>query len=268
MDTCFKITDDRFSTERTDLYDLVFEIQFSRLRFLVRSGDQLLWLEDHFLGNTNDISAFMSQCTGVLNQHPFLQIPFWKSVRLVTNFQIHTLLPSSVFTSSKAEKYLTLAYPSVRFSDFEINYEEVSSQYVITGTVAKINRLFRERYPDVKVISAIAVGLQYFSTLSPDQSLAIVSDSFIDLYYQNGKSKTLVAEKLPVKNLDHIQAFTPVLVLSGEVTPFSGPYGILKEKFHTVIISGTTPAGVPAEKFRDFPEHRYFTLLNTGTQRA
>lgn len=263
MSNCFNITDDRFSIERTDLYDLVFEIQFTRLRFIVRSGDQLLWLEDHFLGNSNDIPAFISQCTAVLDQHPFLSTRFWKSVRLVTDFQIHTLLPSSVFEPSKAEEYLMLVYPSAGLPDFEINYEAVLNQYVVTGTLRQINRLFRERYPELKIISTITVGLHHFSTLPPDQTLGIISDTFIDLYYQNGKSKTLVAEKLPVRNLTHIRALTPVLVLSGEVTPFSASYGILKDKFQTVIITHTPPAAAQSEKFRDLPEHRYFTLLNT-----
>lgn len=263
MNNSFRITDDRFSAERTDLYDLVFEVQFSRIRFIVRSGDQLLWLEDHFLGYSNDIGACIAHYTRLLEEHPFLSVRFWKSVKLVSDFQIHTLIPADAFEPSKAATYLMLAYPTARADDFEVSSEPVLNQYLVTGTLRQINRLFIERYPRLSIVSGLVAGLKYFSRLSPDQTLGVISDSFIDLYYQNGKSQTLVAVKSPIRNLEKIRAQTSALVLSGEVTPFSTAFEILKEKFKTVIISPGTPSAGQSERFQDIPEHRYFTLLNS-----
>lgn len=263
MNNSIRITDDRFSTERTDIYDLVFEVQFSRMRFMVRSDDQVLWLEDHFSGNSNDIGACIAQYTRLLEEHPFLSARFWKSIKLVTDFQIHTLIPSEAFEPSKAEAYLMLAYPTARPDDFEVNSDLVLNQYLITGTIREINRLFTERYPRISIVSALAVGLKYFSGLSsPDQTLGVVSDSFIDLYYRNGKSPTPIAVKWPIRNLEMISAHTSALILSGEVTPFSKAFEILKEKFTTVTINPDTYGAGQSDSFRDIPEHRYFTLLN------
>lgn len=263
MNDCFKITDDRFSAERTDLYDLIFEIQFSRVRFVVRSGGLLLWLEDHFLGNSNDITGCLAKCSVLLDQHPFLGTRFWKSVRLVSSLQIHTLVPVSGFEPSKAETYLKLTYPTATFTDFEVNSEPVLSQQVVTGTLRQINRFFRDRYPGLVLVSSIAEGAKHFSGLAPDQTLGLISDSFIDLIYLKGKSKTLTAEKSPARGLGKIRAFTPALVLFGEITPFSASYGILKDKFQTVTIGGTFRQTEFSEPFQNIPLHRYFTLLHS-----
>jgi len=255
------ITDDRFSAARTDLYDLIFEIQFSRLRFMVRSGEQLLWLEDHFLGNSNDVASLITKCITLLEQHSFLNTRFWKSVRLVSDLQVHTLVPDSAFEASKAGEYLMLAYPTARLTDFEISYEPVLDQQIVTGTLRQVNGTFRNYYPGLRVVSSIAAAAGYFSRMAPEQTLGVISDRFIDLFYLKGKNKTLRAEKTAIKNIRNKRITTPVLVLFGEVTPFSTSYGLLKEKFETVII-GRLPQ--PAEtNFREFPEHRYFRLLNT-----
>lgn len=255
MNNFFKITDDRFSTERTDLYDLTFEIQFSRLRFLVRSGGQLLWLEDHFLGNSNDLAACMAKCTSLIEQHAFLTTRFWKSVRLTSDLQIHTLVPLPAFDPSKAESYLMLTYPTANLSDFEVGYEPVLNQQVVTGTLRPVNRFFKDRFPGLGLISSIATGAKYFGHLPPDHTLAVISGTFIDFYYQNRKNKSLAAERTPLRNLSRIRAFTPSLVIFGEITPFSTDYRVLQEKFQTVVI-GELPG-----EFRDIPSHRYFTLL-------
>ncbi len=263
MNDCFKITDDRFYAERTDLYDLIFEIQFSRLRFMVRNGEQLLWLEDHFLGNSNDIAACLAKCSGLIEQHAFLGIRFWKSVRLVSSLQIHTLVPASVFESSKAETYLGLTHPTASFADFEVSTEPVLNQQVVTGTLRQVNRFFRDRYPALVLVSSVAEGAKHFSLLGPDQTLGLISDSFIDLIYLKGKNRTLTAEKSPARHLRNIRAFTPALVLFGEITPFSVSYGILKDKFQTICIGDAPRQAGFSEPFQNIPAHRYFTLLHS-----
>lgn len=256
-----KITDDRFSVARTDSYDLIFEIQFSRLRFMVRSGEQLLWLEDHFLGNSNDVATLVTKCTALLDHHSFLNTRFWKSVKLVSDLQVHTLIPAADFDASKAEEYLMLTYPTARLTDFEISYDPVLNQQVVTGTLRQLNSIFRNYYPGLQVVSSIAATAGYFSRMAPEQTLGVISDRFIELFYLNGKNKTLRAEKTAVKNIRNTKITTSVLVVFGEVTPFSTSYGLLKEKFETVTIGQLPhPAGI---NLREFPEHRYFRLLNT-----
>jgi len=258
MNNCFKITDERFSAERTDLYDLIFEIQFSRFRFMVCSGSQLLWLEDHFLGNSNDLQACMARYSAILEQHPVLGIPYWKSIRLISGFQIHTLIPAEVFETSRAAEYLQLVYPSARLADFEVTSEAVLNQHMVSATISKINRIFRERYPTLTVLSGITTGMRYFARLSPDITLGVMADRFIDLYYRNTKSKLTIAEKIPLKYLDELSGST--LTLMGEVTPFSASFALLKERFQTVMIGNYVLPEEPAGKFADLPGHRYFTL--------
>ncbi|MCD8539930.1 MAG: DUF3822 family protein [Leadbetterella sp.] len=261
MNTCFKITDDRFSAERTDLYDLILEIQFTRLRFIVRSGDQLLWLEDHFLGNSNDITACEKAVSSLIREHAFLGGRFWKSVKLISDFQVHTLVPSAHFEASRAPGYLALTFPTADPDKLEVISETVGSQALVAGTVKSVNILFRTFYPNLTVSSALAVGLRYFNNLNGGQTMGVISETFLDLYYQNLKTKTIAVIKSPLKNLDHLIAGTSDLLLYGEVTPYSRTYGILETRFRNLILGDNPlPEALPG-KFSGLPPQRYFTLL-------
>lgn len=261
MNNCFKITDDRFSDGRTDLYDLTFEVQFSRLRFIVRSGDQLLWLEDHFLGNSNDIPACEKAIVSLIEEHPFLAVRFWKSVKLISDFQIHTLVPSAHFVSARAPKYLALTFPTADLKQLEITWEAVHDQALVAATVKSVNTIFRAIYPDLTVTSSIAVGLRHFSSLNDTQTMGVISETFLDLYYQNSKNKTIAVIKSPLRNLDHLTGSGEDLLLYGEVTPYSRSYAMLKPRFRSLTLGNITgPEALPG-KFSGLPPQRYFTLL-------
>lgn len=261
MNNSFKITDDRFSAGRTDLYDLTFEVQFSRLRFIVRSGDQLLWLEDHFLGNSNDIAACEKAMVTLIEEHPFLSLRFWKSVKLISDFQIHTLVPSSHFTATKASKYLALTFPTADLHQLEVISETVHGQTLVAGTVKSVNAIFRAIYPDLTVTSAIAVGLKHFSSLNDTPVMGVISETFLDLYYQNSKNKTMGVIKSPLRNLDHLTESGEDLLLYGEVTPYSRSYGMLKPRFRSLVLGNITGTEALPGNFSGLPPQRYFTLL-------
>ena len=262
MNNYLKITDDRFAAERTDLYDLHLEIQFSHFRFMVKSGEQPLWLEDHFLGYSNNITTCLAKCAALLEQHPFLRTALWKRVKLASALQIHTLVPTPVFDAAKAATYLELTYPAALPADFEISFEPVLNQQVITGCLQEINRFFREYYPDLTPLSIVAEGAKYLHPLSPDLTFGLISDSFIDLIYRKGKNQDLTTEKILTRNLNDIIAPTSTLVLFGEITPFSTRFKLLEEKFKTVIPGTPAAAEEWTGNFRNIPAHRYFTLLH------
>lgn len=261
MNNCFRITGDRFSAERTDLYDLTFEIQFTRLRFLVKSGDQLLWLEDHFLGNSNDIAACEKAILSRIETHPFLNIRFWKSVKLISDLHIHTLVPSSHFVADNAPEYLALTFPSADLRQLEIMNEAIHGQTLVSGTVRSVNAIFRTLYPHLTITSTLAVGLKHFCTLNGTAAMGVISETFFDLYYQNSKNKMIAVIKSPLRNLGHLTAHTPTLLLYGEVTPYSRCYSLLKSRFQSLVLGDITgPEALPG-KFSELPPQRYFTLL-------
>lgn len=256
-------TDDRFSAERTDLYDLTFEIQFTRLRFVVRSGGQLIWLEDHFLGYSNDIAACEKAITALLETHSFLHIQFWKSVKLISDLQIHTLVPSSHFAADNARKYLELTFPAADMEQLDLISETIHDQTLVTGTVRSVNALFSTRYPNLTVTSTLAVGLKHFCSRNATPAMGVISETFFDLYYQNSKNKMMVVIKSPLRNLSRLTG--PDLLLFGEVTPYSRSYSLLKSQFRSLVLGDITGAETLPESFSELPPQRYFTLLS-GSQ--
>ncbi|MBX2951792.1 MAG: DUF3822 family protein [Leadbetterella sp.] len=257
MNNCFRITDDRFSAEHTDLYDLTFEVQFTRLRFVVRSGGQLIGLEDHFLGYSNDISTCERAITALLETHPILSIRFWKTVKLISDLQIHTLVPSAQFKAENAPKYLELTFPTADMQELELVTETIHHQTLVSGTVRSVNTIFRDRYPDLTLTSALAVGLNHFSRLDTAVTMGVISETFFDLYYLNTKNKMRMVIKSPLRNLAQLTG--PDLLLYGEITPYSRSYHQLKSQFRSLVLGEITEA-LP-EKFSELPPQRYFTLL-------
>ncbi len=257
----FKITDERFSTEYTERYDLTLEVQYSRLRFTVKHGEELLVLEDHFLGQGHDLTACLSRCAALIEHHPFLGLPSWKGVQLLSDFEIHTLVPAPVFLPSLAERYLALAYPSAPVTDFDVYSEAVSGHYLVSGTPKKVTRLFTMVYSGLAPLSSLAVQARYFARNFTHLAMGVASDHFVTLYAMKGKNKTLNIERIPVRNLPNLSTSASELILFGEITPFSASYGVMKEKFQAVRIGHTPP---PSEHPDSIPWHRYFTLLSPG----
>lgn len=251
------IRDERFSTDHTDQYHLVFEIQYSSFRFMVKADEQVFWLEDHFLGNSNDLATCLKKCSHILKAHPFLPIPNWRTVRVISDLQLYTLIPSQAFTPAHVSEYLEHTYPAARISDFEITNQSVSSHQLIMGTPLMIYDFFAQYYPNVVTLSALAGAIKHLTTLHPDQTLGIIGDTFITLCCVTGKNKVLRTRKMPLDSLSEITAHTPHLTLYGEVTPFSRTFLKLEEKFDSVTIGEWS--GPLAQ---DLPWHRYFTLLN------
>lgn len=255
-----KITDERFSAERTDFYDLTFEIRFTRLIFMVKSGSHLLWLEDHFLANASDISSCVQAARSLIAAHPFLAGRYWKSVKLISEFQIHTLLPHSHFDPSRSQQYLALTFPSADLHQMEIITEEIHGQVLVAGTVRSVNETFRSFYPDMTVTSSVAIGMKHFNTLMDTPGMGVISENFLDIYYRN-KSKRIVAVKLPLRNLEEVNTLIDDLLLFGEITPYGRPYQLLKPLLKRLTLGNInetdllpgTPAGLPSQ--------RYFTLL-------
>lgn len=257
----FKITDERFSAEYTERYDLTLEVQYSRLRFTVKYGDELLVLEDHFLGQGHDLTACLSRCTALIEHHPFLGHPSWKSVQLLSDFEIHTLVPAPFYRPSLADSYLALAYPSASVKDFDMYSGAVSDHYLVSGTPKKVTRLFTTLYPGLGTPSSLAIQAGYFAQKYTHLTMGMVSDHFVTLYTMKGKNKFLNIEKIPIRNLPGLPASASELVLFGEITPFSASYRVMEEKFQTVRIGHTPP---PSGHTDSTPWHRYFTLLTCG----
>ncbi len=269
MHNSFRITDDRFTKERTDLYDLIFEIQFSRFRFIVCSGDSVIWFEDHFLGLENDVEATLEKTSEIIKNHDFLSVKDWKTIRVISDFQLHIIIPAGNFKGNNINEYIQVAFPSIKLSDFELFSEKIDAQIIVYALMKKVNELFTKMYPQliVSFTTPTVIGLTHFCKNDPANATCVVSDVFFDLYHRNGKSKLITVERLPLKELHRLPSNKKSLNIYGEITPYSTVYKYLEEKFESIEIGSLQKAGQFSPKFVDIACHRYFTLISSLEQR-
>ena len=263
MTNCFKITDERFSTDRTDFYDLIFEVQFSRFRFLIQSNDSVIWLEDYYLGNENNLTSTSEKIKEIFLNHSFLKNPYWKSIKVISDFQVHTLLAESSYQQAKNEEYIRISYPTIRLADFEIFSDKAENHVIIFALIKSINDIFREVYPEGKFqfTSSTSVGLNYYASSECKDALWVISDSFVDQFYKNPKTKTLISSKTPVRSISSLNLPTENLKVYGEITPYSTAYEIIRERFKNVTIGETPNEDKFSVVFSEVAGQRYFTLM-------
>ena len=251
----------RFSADNSHQYTLVLELQFSHFRFLVQWGEHLLWLEDHFLGSTNDLATCLARCGQLLEQHPVLGIRNWAEVRLTTDFEIFTLVPTADFQPDMMESYLRFTYPTAQADDFVVQSRLAGGQQVVSGTPGEVYRYFAGQFPGLRLISAVALAAEHLDKMASDTALAVFSDAFVTLGYRRGKMQQTVVEKLALRHLHNIPQLASRLVVLGEITPFSPLYKVAGTVFQTVEAGET---GTPEGQSDEIPWHRYFTLLRTA----
>jgi hypothetical protein len=263
MNNCFKITDERFNTDRTDFYDLIFEIQFSRFRFIILSNDSVIWLEDHYLGIENDLPTTLEKIKNIFTTHSFLKIPYWKSIKVISDFQVHTLLENNSHTSSKNEEYIKICFPTINLSYFEVYSEKAGNHTVVFALVKTANQLFREYYPEGKFhfTSSTYVGINYNSSLATENTLCILSDSYLNSFYLNPKTKTPITTRIPLSQISTFQPPSQSLKIYGEITPYSTAYRLLNDRYTNIIMGETPNEGKLPIGFTEVSSQRYFTLM-------
>jgi hypothetical protein len=263
MTNCFKITDERFSTDRTDFYDLIFEVQFSRFRFIIQSNDSVIWLEDYYLGTENNLEATSEKIEEIFFNHSFLKNPYWKSIKVISDFQVHTLLAENSYQESKNEEYIRISYPTIRLTDFEIFNQKAGNHVVIFALIKSVNDIFRKNYPEGKFqfTSGTSVGLSYYASSENKDALWVISDSFVDQFYKNPKTKTLICSKTPIRHISSINLTGENLKVFGEITPYSTAYGLLVGRFKNVTVGETPNEDRLSSGFSEIAAQRYFTLM-------
>jgi hypothetical protein len=250
------LVDDRFNPVRCDAYDLYIEIQFNRLRFIAKKDEEILCLEDHFLGVCTDPAQTSVQVDKLMAIHPFLSRKDWKSVHLISQLQVHAVVPTEA--RGDAEKYLSLVFNGIHTDNFTFFSEVFEKQTLHIGTLTSIFRTFQKYYERIELHSPLAAGLRL--TLERRSPQIIISDQFLDYYYYYPKKGSVSIRRIPLKDLETLDIENHPTTLWGEITPFGNLYNQLKEKI-TEIEMGNINKGI-ANFYSEIPQHRYITLLN------
>lgn len=262
MHNCFKITDDRFHIENIEQYNLVFEIQFSRLRFVLAQNATIFWLEDYFLGLENDIDTVIYRIRTIIENHPFLKATYWKTIHIVSDFEINTLIPKELFLEKNLNCYIETAFPTSESNEFEYSYSSTKKQIFVFGLLKRINNTFREIYKDKEIFfeSASAISLNYYDQ-SGSEYLCTISETFITLYKTAPKSKLITSLKVGFQEIGLLPAIDNPITVFGEITPFSHTYQQMEAHGYQILFK-ELPAEIKlSQYFADIATQRYFHIL-------
>lgn len=250
------LVDDRFNPVRCDAYDLYIEIQFNRLRFIAKKDEEILCLEDHFLGVCTDPTHTSVQVEKLMAIHPFLCRKDWKSVHLISQFQIHALVPTEAF--GEAEKYLCLVFNDINKDNFIFFSEVIEKQTLHIGTLESIYQAFQKYYERIELHSPMTAGLRL--TLERKKHQIIISDHFLDYYFYYPKKGSVSVRRIPLIDLEELDVENQPTTLWGEITPYGNLFNQIKEKIKDIEM-GSINRGI-ANIYSELPQHRYITLLN------
>lgn len=261
---CFKITDERFLIERINQYQLILEVQFSRLRFIVVFNNNVITLEDHFLGSDNSVPTFLEKIHTIFEEHPFLKQNQWESVKLISDFQIHTLIPIGNFNSDFRKDYIHISFPTVVLEDFDVFHVQAQNQVLVYATLKKVNDFFREYFTNLRCSSTVAEAFLYHNTYLDSQVLGVISDNYVDVLSKNTKTKNTITARMLLRDLNQSKPIKETLLAFGEITPYGTIYNDLSELYNEVIIGETPQQYELPVQFKEVACQRYFTLLTSS----
>ncbi|MCP9763432.1 DUF3822 family protein [Lacihabitans soyangensis] len=271
----FKVTDDRFSIERIEDYDLLMEIQQTRFKFLLREKNSktVIWLEDHYLGSNNSPEVLEKKLKTVFAEHEFLKANFWNSISLTIDFPCFCSIPQDFYDSKLANNYLKIQYPELIPSEFEIVNFKLNEDYLLFGIPKRTISFFQNYYPSrlIAYSNSLLNSLKYFHGHEriQNKNLLILNDEWLEAIYKEPKTGNIKTEKITLKSknlrvfLNEIETQGQIKTLIfGEITPFSSIFRIIRDKLKALEFGGLPRNIKLSQYFSEIPEQRYFTLMN------
>lgn len=272
----FKVTDDRFSIERIENYDLLMEVQQTRFKFLLREkrSKTVIWLEDHYLGSINSTETLENKIDKIFTEHEFLRANFWNSIHLIIDFPYFSTIPENFYVQDLSANYLKIQYPELDFEEFEIETFKYGTNFLIFGIPKKVISIFQNYFPNKLIGSSsntLLNAIKYFRGHQriQNKNLLILTDNWIEAIYLEPKTGNLKTEKISLKS-KYLKSFLSEIekngqldtLIYGEITPFSRIYKTIADKLKTLEFGGVPRNSKLSQYFSEIPEQRYFTLFN------
>jgi Protein of unknown function (DUF3822) len=278
MDThkVFKITDDRFSVDLIDQHDLVFELNLSRFRFIIKNNhtNTVIWLEDYYLGLHNTLEKVIESVTEIIKKHEFLVANFWKSLKVLSQNPFFCTVPQELYEESQSDNYLTVLFPDLDSNLFLIEARAInnSEDYFISAFPKTLISFFETMYPQKQIDYKFSI-FEVLNLFNNDKqfeakNLFLFDDIYINTLFISTITNKLVIENLNLdsKNLNDFLLNVTTKgnansLLFGEITPFSKNYKQISQITKAIAI-GKTPLKVKlSQYFVEVTDHRYLTLF-------
>ena len=271
----FKVTDDRFSIERIEDYDLLMEVQQTRFKFLLREkiSKTVIWLEDHYLGANNNPDTLELKLKKVFSDHEFLKANFWNSINLTVDFPSFCSIPVTFYESDLSLNYLKIQYPDLNLTELEIVSLKMKEEYLLFGIPKRTISVFQDYFPNRLIVfsNSFMNSIKYFYSHEriQNKNLLILNDDWLESIYIEPKTGNIKTEKITLKSknlktfLNEIETNGQLKTLIfGEITPFSHTYRVIKDKLKALEFGGIPRNSKLSQYFSEIPEQRYFTLMN------
>jgi hypothetical protein len=271
----FKITDERFSIERIEDYDLLIEVQQTRLKFLLRETNSktIIWLEDHYLGASSSSSSLELKLKNIYSQHEFLKANFWNKIEITIHFPFYGVIPNAFFSRDLSEKYLKIQYPELDFEKYKIEEILVKDENFLFLIPKELISIFQNYYPtkQLRFSNTLANAIKYFETHEriQNKNLIIINDSWLEAIYIEQKTGIIKTEAVSLKSKLLVAVLSEIekngqlkTLIFGEITPFSSIYRLIKNRLKALEFGGIPRNCKLSQYFSEVPEQRYFTLLN------
>ena len=270
----YQISDERFSIEQIENYDLFIEAHSNRFKFILRekASKIIIWLEDHYFGPLESEEEYLQKIKDLFNNHLFLKANFWNSIEVLSDAPFFCLIPNDFFNPLLSENYLKAHFSSLETSDFQIKSDKIGNQNLVFGFPKKLISVFEEIYAQKEIFYSLSIinAVKYFEKDQAlhNKNILVLSDTWIEAIVKNPITKDLKIEKLSTQSNSFLDVLGRIEkegelknLIFGEITPFSNIYKVIKQKLKALEF-GTIPKGTKlSQYFEELPEQRYFTLF-------
>lgn len=279
-----KVSEGSFDPKNGQDYDVSIEIGDNHFRFCIANAGsrECKWLEDYTAESFLNKDSIYDCISKVVADHSFLAAREWKSVKVVVNTPIFTLIPAPLFRKEYTTSYLKLVAGEAAqqkvlhhhlgdleaynvFSMPEADWESLQDQFPL-GTLAFYHTtspliqgalLAHQQFRVVKILS-LNIESTYFTLIASENQQLLFCNRFV---YANAQELTYLV--LFTLNQLSILPEDIKVILNGEITPFSAIYEELSRFMPSILFGKKAQTLRYSPDFEELPDHRYQALFHT-----
>jgi hypothetical protein len=278
-----KLQDETFDPDRLDTYNLYLSVGLRTIRIAVADTgrNKFLALLNYEAETPLTESELAPQLELILQQHPIIGRPNWKTVRLAVQNQHFTLLPRTLFDEEKADTYLRLHTALDDAQEEVCHYLHPNLELVnIFGIPSTLRQFAKANYPHrpIRLIhqtSALIEGMlhqvertgQKKVCLFVEQftlTVVVVRDGSLEFcnIFQFTTPEDFIYFVIFVMQEQKLNPDLDSVTVWGDLTHDSELFYILRKYIRNVKL-GKKPADIAfSYKFDELFDHRFFDIYS------
>lgn len=259
----FLIEDDRFEVSDLSEKELFLEFQRTKFVFIVKclKFKEIQWLEEYA------IPFDFSLLKNLFESHPFIKANFWSKIHVIYHPLNKAIVPIDYFKANR-EVALLPNFDSRKENDAFGNFKVTQQSYLIYHKEEGLIQFLEEAYPNKKLN---IIPMDVCLVKIPNCTVMHFEENV--LTFQILKSGEILQSR--IIQFDSLKRFKDIistlkldfkreLILTGEITSYSGYYTWLNVIFEKVSFGRKLGNVRISQFFSEVPKHKYISILNAS----